>query len=151
MSCIKHQEIKGSCIHLHEQSVAVNPPAPSQDKQKCHSCENFKMFFQVATDALGFDPSCQPGLLDPMCIADEIRNMKNAYATNQATINSLREMVGEFRGASHIALDELRQWRISHAEENNTSSSWESEAETALEKLIDKSELLTTTKGEGNL
>ncbi len=133
MSCIKHQEIKGSCIHLHEQSVAVNPPAPSQDKQKCHSCENFKMFFQVATDALGFDPSCQPGLLDPMCIADEIRNMKNAYATNQATINSLRE-----------ALEVLATGKCPEHKGFVTHCACISKF------AYDVLRLLTTTKGEGN-
>src|SRR5262245_39330096 len=83
----------------------------------CSGCRSFKLFFEVATNALGFDPSCEPGQLDPMCVAEAIRGQKQKLAEQQAKIGRLekenQEIIGEIRFNDQRCIDLFSEERAS--------------------------------------
>lgn len=77
--------------------------------------KNMLMFFEVASKALGFDPSCDPGKLDPMCTAEAVRGLRDLC-------RRMGEVISDFLCGKH----------------NNGAKGWEQKAVAELEKISDE-------------
>jgi hypothetical protein len=58
------------------------------------SMDHIRMFFQIATDNLGFDASCEPGKIDSMCVAEAIRSLNTRLFDYRKTFGTVISMAG---------------------------------------------------------